>query len=181
MQLGTSGWYTRVSGRSIPPWSTHQQADPWHWIFSYSPSIVHLGWYTPNSPCLLLSNCKTQGFRPIPYQRKKMTSLDILQTITFSWFYFFNTLWNIYTDIFYKATTLALPFWTSVLCSIAYPYISICMNWIYCMPNTFLYEKLIDSSRPSKTENFVTYMSSIPAGMSFFCSCRLKIFPGAVW
>lgn len=124
MQLGTSGWYTRVSGRSIPPWSTHQQADPWHWIFSNSPSIVHLGWYTPNSPCLLLSNCKTQRFRPIPYQRKKMTSLDILQTITFSWFYFFNTLWNIYTNIFYKATTLALPFWTSVLCSIAYPYIS---------------------------------------------------------
>lgn len=29
-----------------------------------------------------------------------------------------------HTDRFYKATTLALPFRTSVLCSIAYPYIS---------------------------------------------------------
>lgn len=58
--------------------------------------------------------------------------------------------------------------------------IYLCMNWIYCMPNTFLYEKLIDSSRPTKTENYryVTYISSITAGMSFFCSCRLKILLG---
>lgn len=105
IQLGTSGWYTRVSDRSIPPWSTHQQAEPWHWIFSYSPSIVHLGWYTPNSPCLLLSNCKTQGFRPVPYQRKKLTSLDIIQTIISWWGFFFYYIMK-HTERFYKGITV---------------------------------------------------------------------------
>lgn len=180
MQLGTSGWYTRVSGRSIPPWSTHQQADPWHWIFSNSPSIVHLGWYTPNSPCLLLSSCKTQGFRPIPYQRKKMTSLDINQISISSWFYFL-----IHYETYIPIDFIKLQHWHCHFEHLYYVLLHIliylCMNWIYCMPNTFLYEKLIDSSRPSKTENFVTYVSSITAGISFFCSCRLKIFPGAVW
>lgn len=129
MQLGTSGWYTRVSGRSIPPWSTHQQADPWHWIFSYSPSIVHLGWYTPNSPCLLLSNCKTQGFRPIPYQRKKMTSLESL---------FHGFIFLIHYETYIPIYFIKLQHWHCHFEHLYYVLLHIliylCMNWKYCMP-----------------------------------------------
>lgn len=175
MQLGTSGWYTRVSARSIPPWSTHQQADPWHWIFSNSPSSVHLGWYTPNSPCLLLSNCKTQGFRPVPYQREKLTSLDIIQTIISSLFFFYHIMKHI--DRFDNGTTLALPFLTSVLCFIAFPNISLCMSWIYAKYCSAWKANRLVLGRLKQT--IMWYTSSITTGMSFlFFSCRLKIFPG---
>lgn len=52
------------------------------------------------------------------------------------------------------------------------------MNWKYCMLNIFLYEKLIDSFRSIKIENYLIYIFLIIVGMLFFCFCRLKILLG---
>lgn len=171
MQLGTSGWYTRVSARSIPPWSTHQQADPWHWIFSNSPSSVHLGWYTPNSPCLLLSNCKTQAFRPVPLSKRKVDFIRYHSNNHFFmvFFFFFTTLWNISIDLI-KVQHWHCHFWHLYYVSshfLIYLYV-----WVGYMPNTRLVLGWLK-------QTIMWYTSSITTGMSFlFFSCRLKIFPG---